>query len=106
MKVIATHYLAAVALATLAFDAVGQRIPTDIELKAAYCMALTKVLIDRMEPTDAFPAAQQAEIRKDASDRLNRLTLYLTPRPRVISHVRQLGHATAQWQNTSSPMHR
>lgn len=57
----------------------AQAPPTDIDLKAAYCIEANKQLLAHQSGADAKPAAT-AEIVRDASDHLDRLQGYLLPR--------------------------
>jgi hypothetical protein len=65
----------------------AQRLPTDVELKAAYCLKVTQGFVaNTVVPNNADPAVREyvENARKDADDRLNRLQLYLLPRMREL----------------------
>jgi hypothetical protein len=61
------------------------RVPTDVELKAAYCLKITQGSIAKMQAitareVDAYTQGLLANNLKSAQDRLNRLQAYLSPR--------------------------
>lgn len=57
----------------------AQAPPTDIDLKAAYCIEANRQLLAHQSGADTTPAAM-AEIIREASDHLDRLQGYLLPR--------------------------
>ena len=62
------------------------RAPTDIELKAGYCLGVAKSQID-IVPHGDFPIHVQTQLDKfqaEATDRSNRLKAYLVPKLDVV----------------------
>ena len=80
-------YLAWSGMVLASAAAVAQsRAPTDIELKAGYCLGVAKSQID-IVPLGDFPLAIQTQLDKfkaDATDRSNRLKAYLVPKLDVV----------------------
>lgn len=61
----------------------AQRLPTDVELKAAYCLSVTQGLMNQtaqMMTNLGVPPEKQTDAFKDQNERVNRLKLYLLPR--------------------------
>ncbi len=87
--------VAAVAATVLAFEAAhAQRIPTDIELKAAYCLKVTQASVaelGRIAPTDAAMEKMKGNALRNANDRVNRLQLYLVPRMQALEPTAMIG---------------
>ena len=60
------------------------RTPSDIELKASYCVPVARNMVELLTKVPALPDAEGQKIAAnaiaDARDRLNRLQAYLAPR--------------------------
>lgn len=73
---------ALVATQTLSI-AYAQRTPTDIELKAAYCLTMNQGMVTalgQLPHDDSATGKYAVNATAEANDRLNRLKLYVVPR--------------------------
>jgi hypothetical protein len=87
--------IAALVTSSLTLEAANaQRTPTDIELKAAYCIKVAKGTIASFRPllvTDGQARKIRDDAINEASDRQKRLQIYLEPRLSQLEPVAILG---------------
>jgi hypothetical protein len=83
----------------LASSAGARELPSEADLRAAYCLPIVQYLTDVMRPLATDPVIKESEVHQDIVDiiaehteGLRRLRLYLLPR---IRHLDSLGVATA-----------
>ena len=82
--------VAAAAIALGLDIANAQQMPTEVELKAAYCIAVTKKQIEGMAHAKVSDAAAQQYIStmlRDEKDRLKKLQRYFTPRIQTLEPI-------------------
>jgi hypothetical protein len=93
------HTWAIIILLILASSVEAQELPSEVDLRAAYCVPIVKYWINVFKPMATDPVMQEAGLHQDIveiltkyNEKLRRLRLYLLPR---FEHLESLGMTAA-----------
>jgi hypothetical protein len=93
------HTWVIIILLMLVSSAEAEQLPSEVDLRAAYCIPIVKHWISVLRPLATDPDLKEsgvqqviAEITAEHTEQLRRLQLYLLPR---ITHLESLGVTTA-----------